>query len=62
MSNALSLSDCLGQKKGASSLVRVAKLLRLSIYSENKGAYQLRGYRESDLRLRFRICKMLVFS
>ena len=25
--------------------------------SENKGAYQLRGYSESDLRLCFRICK-----
>ena len=30
--------------------------------SENKGADQLRGYREVDLRLCFRICKMLVFS
>ena len=30
--------------------------------SENKGADQLRGYRETDLRLCFRICKMLVFS
>ena len=30
--------------------------------SENKGADQLRGYREADLRLCFRICKMLVFS
>ena len=29
--------------------------------SENKGADQLRGYREADLRLCFRICKMLVF-
>ena len=28
--------------------------------SENKGADQLRGYREADLRLCFRICKMLV--
>ena len=25
--------------------------------SENKGADQLHGYREADLRLRFRICK-----
>ena len=25
--------------------------------SENKGAIQLRGYREADLRLCFRICK-----
>ena len=30
--------------------------------SENKGADQLRGYREAGLRLCFRICKMLVFS
>ena len=30
--------------------------------SENKGAVQLRGYREADLRLCFRICKMFVFS
>ena len=30
--------------------------------SENKGADQLRGYREADLRLRFRICKKPVFS
>ena len=28
--------------------------------SENKGADQLRGYREADLRLCFRICKVLV--
>ena len=30
--------------------------------SENKGADQLCGYREADLRLCFRICKTLVFS
>ena len=30
--------------------------------SENKGADQLRGYREADLRLCFRLCKSLVFS
>ena len=30
--------------------------------SENKGADQLRGYREADLRLCFCICKLLVFS
>ena len=29
--------------------------------SENKGADQLRGYRDADLRLCFRICKLLVF-
>ena len=31
-------------------------------YSENKGADQLCGYRETDLRLFFRLCKNLVFS
>ena len=30
--------------------------------SENKGADQLRGYREADRRLCFRICRLLVFS
>ena len=30
--------------------------------SENKGADQLRGYREADLRLCFRICKKPVFG
>ena len=30
--------------------------------SENKGADQLRAYREADLRLCFRICKKQVFS
>ena len=30
--------------------------------SENKDADQLRGYREADLRLYFRICKKPVFS
>ena len=30
--------------------------------SENKGADQLRGYREADLRLCFRICKNPAFS
>ena len=30
--------------------------------SENKGADQLRGYREAGLRLCFRICKKPVFS
>ena len=29
--------------------------------SDNKGADQLRGYREVDLRLCFRICRLLVF-
>ena len=30
--------------------------------SENNGGDQLRGYREADLRLCFRICKTLVFT
>ena len=30
--------------------------------SENKGADQLRGYREADLRLCFRLGRLLVFS
>ena len=30
--------------------------------SENKGADQLCGYREADLRLCFRVCKNPVFS
>ena len=30
--------------------------------SENKDADQLRGYREADLRLCFRLCKLLFFS
>ena len=29
--------------------------------SENKGADQLRGYREADLRLCFLLCRLLVF-
>ena len=29
--------------------------------SENKGADQLRGYREADLRLCFHLCRLLVF-
>ena len=31
-------------------------------YSENKGADQLRSFREADLRICFRICKKPVFS
>ena len=30
-------------------------------YSKKKGADQLRGYREADLRLCFRLCRLLVF-
>ena len=31
------------------------------LISENKVADQLRGYREADLRLCFRLCRLLVF-
>ena len=31
-------------------------------YSENKGADQLRGYREAELRFSFRLCELLFFS
>ena len=31
------------------------------LYSENKGADQLCSYREADLRLCFRLCRLLVF-
>ena len=50
---------------------KMARSLKFRIYvgeelyypsSENKGADQLRGYREADLRLCFRICRLLGFS
>ena len=49
---------------------KMARGLKFRIYiveglyylcSENKGADQLPGYREADLRLCFRICKKPVF-
>ena len=52
-------------------LQKMARALKFRIYeveglyylsSENKGADQLRGYREADLRLCFRICKTPGFS
>ena len=55
----------------AVQLQKMARGLKFQIYKEeglyyqcskNKGADQLRGYREADLRLCFRICRMLVFS
>ena len=55
----------------AVQLQKMAKGLKFWIYiveglyylwSENKDADQLRGYRAADLRLCFRICKTLVFS
>ena len=55
----------------AVQLLKMARGWKFRIYkveglyclcSENKGADQLRGHRKADLRLCFRICKMLVFS
>ena len=55
----------------AVQLQKIARGLKIWIHeveglhypcSENKGADQLRGYREADLRLCFRICNMLVIS
>ena len=49
---------------------KMARSLKVRVYeveglyypcSENKGAEQLRGYRESDLRLCFRICEKAGF-
>ena len=54
----------------AVQLQKMARGLNFLIYkveglyylcSENKDADQFRGYREADLRVCFRICKMLVF-
>ena len=51
-------------------LQKMARSLKFRIYeeeelyypcSENKDADQLRGYREADLRLCFRLCRLLVF-
>ena len=51
------------QKMDRCSKFRIKKVDGLFyLCSENKGADQLRGYREADLRLCFRICKTLVFS
>ena len=50
------------QKRGRSLKLRIH--VEEELYypcSENKGADQLRGYRKADLRLCFRICKLLVF-
>ena len=51
------------QKRARSLKFRIYKVEELYYpSSENKGADQLRGYREADLRLCFRICRLLVFS
>ena len=40
---------------------KVEDLYYMYLCSKNKGADQLRGYREADLHLCFRICRLLVF-
>ena len=51
------------QKMARGLIFRIKKVEELYyLCSENKGADQLRGYREADLRLCFRICKKPVFS
>ena len=51
------------QKMARGLKFRVKKVEGLYyLCSETKGADQLRGYREADLRLCFRICKSLNFS
>ena len=51
------------QKLARGLKFRISKVEGLYyLCSENKDADQLRGYREADLRLCFRICKTLVFS
>ena len=50
------------QERARSLKFRIYKVEELYYpSSENKGADQLRGYREADLRLCFRICRLLVF-
>ena len=51
------------QKTARGFKFRIKKVEGLDyLCSENKGAYQLRGQREGDMHLCFRICKTLVFS
>ena len=50
------------QKKARSLKFRIKVEEELNYpSSENKGADQLRGYREADLRLCFRLCRLLIF-
>ena len=51
------------QKMASGLKFRIKKVVGLPyLCSENKGADQLRGYREADLRLCFRNCQKPVFS
>ena len=51
------------QKQARSSKFRIQEEEEVHYRcSENKGTDQLRGYRETDLRLCFRNCRLLGFS
>ena len=65
------VSDQVRHKPGCTATEDIARglIFRIKVVeglyytcSENKGADQLRGYREADLRLCFRICKKPIFS
>ena len=60
------VSEQVRHKQGCTSTedgwrLEILDLESRGICSENKGADQLRGYREADLRLCFRLCRLLVF-
>ena len=64
------VSDQVRHKQGCTQPYKMARSLKFRIQEveglyylciKNKGADQLRGYREADLRLCFRICKKPVF-
>ena len=50
------MSDLVGNPEDRFSRVEAQIHIHCRCTSENKGADQLRGYREADLRLCFRIC------
>ena len=66
---AFGVSDLVRHKLNCSAtengkMLEILYLVSRGIYqlcNEEKGADQLRGYREADLRLCFRICKKPVF-
>ena len=51
----------LKNEPGIEAVVRTVEEELYYPCSENKGADQLRGFREADLRLCFRLCRLLVF-
>ena len=55
------VSDQVQHKPACTVTEETQNLENLGISSENKDADQLRGHREADLRLCFRLCRLLVF-